>query len=191
MKAREDTRRMRAATSVALVALCLCPSIQAQGAESKESAKKTSGKHHVLKATKETVQWGWLDPNEPPKLTVHSGDTISIETLAHSMDAIHPGVPMEEIVRLRKANPGGGPHSVTGPIFVTEAEPGDVMVQAGLGDAADFGDLLHRGAVVAAGADDFCGRLEDGLVALRRLFLVTQLALVRKHESFDSRPTAR
>src|SRR5215467_13998638 len=127
MRAREDDRRMRAATSVALVALCLCPSIQAQGAESKESAKKTAGKHHVLKATKETVQWGWLDPNEPPKLTVSSGDTISIETLAHSMDAIHPGVAMEEIVRLRKANPGGGPHSVTGPIFVTEAEPGDVM----------------------------------------------------------------
>ena len=127
MKAREDARWMRAATSVALVALCLCPSIQARGAESKESAKKGPGKHHVLKATKETVQWGWLDPNEPPKLTVNSGDTISIETLAHSMDAIHPGVPMEEIVRLRKANPGGGPHSVTGPIFVTEAEPGDVI----------------------------------------------------------------
>src|SRR5262250_2656122 len=127
MRAREDDRRMRAATSVALAALCLCPSIQARGAESKESAKKASGKHHVLKATKETVQWGWLDPNEPPKLTVSSGDTISIETLAHSMDGIHPGVPMEEIVRLRKANPGGGPHSVTGPIFVTEAEPGDVM----------------------------------------------------------------
>ena len=127
MNAKENGRRMRAATSVALVALCLCPSIQAQAAESKESAKKASSKHHVLKATKETVQWGWLDPNEPPKLTVDSGDTISIETLAHSMDAIHPSVPMEEIVRLRKANPGGGPHSVTGPIFVTGAEPGDVM----------------------------------------------------------------
>ena len=127
MKAREDARRMRAPTSVALVALCLCPSMLAQGAESKESAKKASGKHHVLKATKETVQWGWLDPNEPPKLTVHSGDTISIETMMHSLDAIQPGVPMEEIVRLRKANPGGGPHSVTGPILVAEAEPGDAM----------------------------------------------------------------
>ena len=34
---------------------------------------------------------------------------------------------MEEIVALRKANPGGGPHSVTGPIYVNGAEPGDVM----------------------------------------------------------------
>ena len=34
---------------------------------------------------------------------------------------------MDEIVALRKANPGGGPHSVTGPIYVNGAEPGDVM----------------------------------------------------------------
>ena len=34
---------------------------------------------------------------------------------------------MEEIVALRKANPGGGPHTVTGPIYVNGAEPGDVM----------------------------------------------------------------
>src|SRR5712664_3355520 len=27
---------------------------------------------------------------------------------------------------LRKANPGGGPHSMTGPIYVEGAEPGDV-----------------------------------------------------------------
>src|SRR5262249_61488476 len=103
MNAKEDGRRMRTATSVALVALCLCPSIQARGAESKESAKKASGKHHVLKATKETVQWGWLDPNEPPKLTVNSGDTISVETMAHSMDGIHPGGRMKEIVRIGQA----------------------------------------------------------------------------------------
>ena len=29
-----------------------------------------TGKHHTLAATLETVQWGWLDPREPPKLTV-------------------------------------------------------------------------------------------------------------------------
>ncbi len=34
---------------------------------------------------------------------------------------------MEEIVRLRKANPGGGPHSITGPIYVEGAEPGDTL----------------------------------------------------------------
>src|SRR5512132_2369738 len=86
-----------------------------------------AGKHHVLKATPENVQWGWLDPKEAPRLTIESGDTVSIETLMHAKDQIRKGVSMEKIVELRKANPGGGPHSLTGPIYVNGAEPGDVM----------------------------------------------------------------
>src|SRR6266446_10085143 len=82
-----------------------------------------AGKHHELKATPENVQWGWLDPKEPPKLTIQSGDTVSIETLMHAKDQIQPGTSMEKIVELRKANPGGGPHSLTGPIYVEGAEP--------------------------------------------------------------------
>ncbi len=91
------------------------------------TAAAAAGKHHVLKATPETVQWGWLDPKEPPKLTVESGDTVSIETMYHAMNQINKELPMDEITRLRLANPGGGPHSVTGPIYVNGAEPGDVM----------------------------------------------------------------
>ena len=34
---------------------------------------------------------------------------------------------MEEIVHLRKENDGGGPHSITGPIYVEGAEPGDTL----------------------------------------------------------------
>src|SRR5262249_17242447 len=75
----------------------------------------------------ENVQWGWLDPKEPPRVTIESGDTISIETLMHAKDQIVKGVTMEKIVELRKANPGGGPHSLTGPVFVNGAEPGDVL----------------------------------------------------------------
>jgi acetamidase/formamidase len=86
-----------------------------------------AAKHYVLKATPENVQWGWLDPKEPPKLTIQSGDTVSIETLMHAKDQIKPGASMEKIVELRKANPGGGPHSLTGPVYVQGAEPGDVL----------------------------------------------------------------
>jgi acetamidase/formamidase len=85
------------------------------------------GRYHLLPATRETTQWGWLDPREPPKLVVDSGDTVALETMMHSHDQIQPGTTMDEIVALRKANPGGGPHSVTGPIYVNGAEPGDVM----------------------------------------------------------------
>ncbi|MBI3374141.1 MAG: acetamidase/formamidase family protein [Betaproteobacteria bacterium] len=91
----------------------------------KDPAK--SGKSHRLPATLETVQWGWLDPKEPPKLTINSGDTVSIETMMHAHDKVQPGITMDQVVELRKANPGGGPHSMTGPIYVNGAEPGDVM----------------------------------------------------------------
>jgi acetamidase/formamidase len=85
------------------------------------------GTYHVLPATLETTQWGWLDPKEPPKLAVNSGDIVAVETMMHAHNKIQPGTTMDEIVALRKANPGGGPHSVTGPIYVNGAEPGDVM----------------------------------------------------------------
>jgi hypothetical protein len=54
------------------------------------------------------VQWGWYDPVEKPKLVVNSGDAVSIETWLHGMDKIKPGVTVDEIVKLRLANDGGG-----------------------------------------------------------------------------------
>ena len=95
-------------------------------AESASHTAKTS-KHYSLAATPDNVQWGWYDPNEKPKLVVDSGDTVSIETISHSLGQIKPGVEMDEIVKLRKENDGGGPHSITGPIFVSGAEPGDTL----------------------------------------------------------------
>ena len=118
----------KASTFAFSLAVCLiCTGTRAQTTPEKSSAKPASGKHYMLPANKDTVQWGWLDPTEKPKLVVDSGDTISIETLRHSMDEIKPGATMDEIVKLRLANPGGGPHSVTGPIFVNGAEPGDTL----------------------------------------------------------------
>ena len=99
---------------------------QASGAEATSSAAHSS-RHYSLPATPENVQWGWYDPNEKPRLVMHSGDTVSIETISHSLGQIKPGADMEEIVKLRKENDGGGPHSITGPIYVEEAEPGDTL----------------------------------------------------------------
>lgn len=103
--------------------------------KSSGNSDNATGKHHTLAATKENVQWGWLDVNEPPKLTIDSGDTVSVETLYHALDQIKPsptdhtlqGPGMDELVKLRKANDGGGPHSLTGPIFINGAEPGDTL----------------------------------------------------------------
>src|ERR1700730_1705440 len=130
----ENTREVCIKTSIAgLVALALifpfarhgCAQ-QAGGSDSGTRASLTS-RHYSLPATPENVQWGWYDPAEKPKLVINSGDTVSIETLSHSLGRIRPGVDMDAIVKLRKENDGGGPHSITGPIFVSGAEPGDTL----------------------------------------------------------------
>ena len=113
-----NSTKIRIAAAVLLVGWAAGAAIAQQPAR---------GKHHTLPATLDTVQWGWLDPKEPPKLTIDSGDTVSVETMMHSHDKIQPGMTMEQIIDLRKANPGGGPHSLTGPIYVNGAEPGDVL----------------------------------------------------------------
>lgn len=92
-----------------------------------KAVKEKAGKHHNLAATLDTVQWGWFDLKESPKLTIDSGDTVSVETMMHSHDKVKSGATMQELIALRKANPGGGPHSLTGPIYVNGAEPGDVL----------------------------------------------------------------
>ncbi len=120
-------RLRNAAAAVLIAGGVMCAGVQVQTDAGKGSGQQSTGKHHVLAANKDTVQWGWLDPTEKPKVAIESGDTVSIETLNHAMDEIKPGASMEEIVKLRLANPGGGPHSVTGTIYVNGAEPGDTM----------------------------------------------------------------
>lgn len=82
---------------------------------------------YLLPATDETVQWGWFNNAEPPRARIKSGDTIILETMMASQNQVLPGVSIEEITRLRVDNPGRGPHTITGPVFIEGAEPGDVL----------------------------------------------------------------
>lgn len=82
---------------------------------------------YLLPANDETVQWGWFDNAEAPRARIRSGDTIVLETLMASMNQVLPGVGIDEITRLRTAHPGRGPHSITGPVFVEGAMPGDTL----------------------------------------------------------------
>jgi acetamidase/formamidase len=82
---------------------------------------------HLLPATLETTQWGWFDNAQPPVLRINSGDTVALETMMHSHNQIVPGTTIEQIKKLRTDNPGRGPHTITGPIYVEGAEPGDVL----------------------------------------------------------------
>ncbi len=90
-------------------------------------AKKYSGKVHLLPATMETTQWGWFNNAQPPVLNVNSGDTVVFETMMHSHNQVVPGMTIEQIKKLRTDHPGRGPHTLTGPVYIEGAEPGDVL----------------------------------------------------------------
>jgi acetamidase/formamidase len=75
----------------------------------------------------EPPQWGWFNNAQPPVLHVNSGDTIVFETMMHSHNQVVPGATIEQIKKLRTDYPGRGPHTLTGPVYVEGAEPGDVL----------------------------------------------------------------
>jgi acetamidase/formamidase len=96
-------------------------------AQAVTTASRLPGKVHLLPATLESTQWGWFDNSQAPVLTINSGDTVVLETMMHSHNQVVPGRTIEEIKKLRTDHPGRGPHTVTGPIYVTGAEPGDTL----------------------------------------------------------------
>jgi acetamidase/formamidase len=116
-------------------------------------AMPESPAHHVLPANQDTVHWGYFSKSLEPRLYVHSGDLVTLETLTHHAnddaermvmgdpgaesvfrwDAGGKGVdrrgagPIDASVYGRGAGEGFGVHILTGPIFVCGAEPGDVL----------------------------------------------------------------
>lgn len=89
--------------------------------------QKSNNKTYMLPAVPATTQWGIFDSNQKPVLTVKPGDTIAIETLAASDNQVVPGATIDQILKIQHADPKRGPHTITGPIYVEGAEPGDVL----------------------------------------------------------------
>jgi len=90
--------------------------------------------HHILKATPKTVHLGGFSPELEPDLIVNSGDTIDIETYTgfYVYDQAPPEFLTPELITIcqhlsseRKVGPG--PHLLTGPIYLRDAKPGDVL----------------------------------------------------------------
>ena len=109
--------------------------------------------HYVVPATAATVHWGYFSRSLKPVLYVKSGDFVTIEALTHhahddcarmiqgdpgaesvfhwtkeakSVDRRGAG-PIDASIHGRGAGEGFGVHICTGPIFVRDAEPGDVL----------------------------------------------------------------
>ncbi|BAY62083.1 acetamidase/formamidase [Calothrix brevissima NIES-22] len=90
--------------------------------------------HHILKATKDTVHLGGFSHTITPALTVDSGDTIEVETYSgyYVYDKAPPEFMTPEFLDICQNLPperkvAGGPHLLTGPIYVRDAKPGDVL----------------------------------------------------------------
>jgi acetamidase/formamidase len=93
---------------------------------------------YVLKATPQTVAWGYYWSGAKPVLTVHSGDTVVMQTLSTcgSPERLESeGVPAADIpayeapiyTGVPESERGPGGHILTGPVAIAEAEPGDTL----------------------------------------------------------------
>lgn len=90
---------------------------------------------HELVLTPANVHWGYYDAKVPPVLRLAPGERVRVETMvAGGLARLRlVGVAEAEIPASLKAveqtvtERGPGPHPMTGPIFVTGAEPGDTL----------------------------------------------------------------
>jgi acetamidase/formamidase len=90
---------------------------------------RLDGKTHRLVATPRTVHTGFFDSSIPPVLTIESGDTVNLSTMMLMDDQLRGGMTFEELLVLRQSyvDRKTGGHTLTGPIFVAGAEPGDTL----------------------------------------------------------------
>jgi acetamidase/formamidase len=92
----------------------------------------------TLLATPTTVAWGYYSATAKPVLTIHSGDTLIMQTASTcgaparltSQGVAEADIPawLADIYdKVPKEDRGPGGHILTGPVAIAEAEPGDVL----------------------------------------------------------------
>ena len=91
----------------------------------------------TLLATPTTVAWGYYSAKAKPVLTVHSGDTVKVQTLSTcgSPERLKDGgvaaadIPryVTDLYAAKDIEKGPGGHILTGPIAIAEAAEGDVL----------------------------------------------------------------
>jgi len=113
---------------ICIASFCLCSS--SLSAQQKGSAADP----YILSPSATTVAWGNYWSEMPPVLHIHSGDYVKVHTLLTSTPErlADAGLPpdqvekeLREVQAVKDRGPGG--HVLTGPIYIEEAEPGDVL----------------------------------------------------------------
>jgi len=125
----------RKALTAALLALTLVGSALPIYAATVEEEKPD----HYLPSTPENVVWGYLSPDVKPRLTIESGDTVKIDTVnvagvdvsdpegffeEHNIPITDSVADMIDIIKNVKQE---GVHVLTGPIYIEDAQPGDML----------------------------------------------------------------
>ena len=93
------------------------------------------GQTYTLKATPQSVAWGYYSAAATPALTIKSGDTVVFDTLITSSPASleKAGIAPEQIEQSLRdiyqtvTDKGPGGHILTGPVAIENAEPGDML----------------------------------------------------------------
>ena len=99
------------------------------------AAMTLSAAEYKIKASPDTVIWGYYWAGVKPVLTVKSGDVVEMQTVSGIPQALErAGVPPDqvqpELSKIRSDPPkdrGPGPHLLTGPVAIEGAMPGDVL----------------------------------------------------------------
>jgi acetamidase/formamidase len=97
----------------------------------------------VLRSTPDTVVWGYIAAGIAPALRIKSGQTVRIDTVSHgglntAQDPVSyfgkAGIAPEEVLKdgieiyQKVPRPkGASAHILTGPLYVEEAQPGDML----------------------------------------------------------------
>ncbi|HEU4631625.1 MAG TPA: acetamidase/formamidase family protein [Gemmatimonadaceae bacterium] len=124
--------RLRArAGAVLLLTAAAAPTVLAQDA----AAPATPPRVHRLMPSPTTVAWGYYSATATPVLRIHSGDRLVVGTLITSSPTRleRAGVKPEDVepalrdiyAQVKDRGPGG--HILTGPVYVEEADSGDVL----------------------------------------------------------------
>jgi len=96
--------------------------------------KGTKTNPHILNPSPATIAWGHYWSETPPALKINSGDIVRLHTLitsnperleAAGLPAAEVEKELRDVQSTKDRGPGG--HILTGPIYIEEAEPGDVL----------------------------------------------------------------
>ena len=134
--------------SATLGSAAMLSGVAFETASAMDTARSTAGGVHVLGCNPMTSTDGYWDNSTPPAIRVKSGEVVQVETGTHLMGKMVPGADINDWMKwyqevidrtpntytypdqttgAKKIKKGGGHRHLTGPIYIEEAEPGDIL----------------------------------------------------------------